>query len=71
MSLNDSYFFGASLRIGSMNYGRASMLREDYNDTKDNNNSFLEYGTSLDVTGASLGLNLGFLMALGDYGRMA
>lgn len=70
MSLNDSYFFGASLRIGSMNYGRASMLREDYNDTKDNNNSFLEYGTSLDVTGASLGLNLGFLMALGDYGRI-
>nr|WP_311520534.1 hypothetical protein [uncultured Porphyromonas sp.] len=70
MNLNDRYFFGAALRLGTMTYSRASMLREDFDDRKDNNNSYLEYGTSLDVTGSSIALNLGFLMAIGDYGRI-
>lgn len=69
-NLNDSYFFGAALRLGTMTYSRSSMIREDFDDTNDKNNSYLEYGTSLDVTGSSLALNLGFLMAIGDYGRI-
>ena len=70
MNLNDRYFFGAALRLGTTTYSCASMLREDFDDRKDNNNSYLEYGTSLDVTGSSIALNLGFLMAISDYGRI-
>ena len=42
MNLNDRYFFGAALRLGTMTYSRASMLREDFDDRKDNNNSYLD-----------------------------
>lgn len=72
-NLNDRYYFGGALRLGTMNYSRASMLREDFIDPKEwkvDQTSYLEYGSTLDITGASVSLNLGFLMALGDYGRI-
>lgn len=72
-NLNDTYFFGTALRIGSMSYSRNSALKEDFIDPAewdDPINSHLNYATSLDVSSTSIAANLGFMMAIGDYGRI-
>ncbi|MDO5035843.1 MAG: outer membrane protein transport protein [Porphyromonas sp.] len=72
MGYLDRFYFGGTLRVTNHNYNRAANYREDFQDHYNNSdyNSYLEYGTYLDVTGTSLGVNLGALVALGDYGRV-
>ncbi|MDN4754598.1 hypothetical protein QYZ87_08720 [Porphyromonadaceae bacterium W3.11] len=65
VNLNDMYFFGASLRFGTSTYSRYSMYREDFE-----TDSYLEYGNMLSTNGTSFGLNLGAMVALGDYARL-
>lgn len=70
LGYNDTYLFGLSLRVGSHTFSRSTMYREDFNDIEGAQNSFLEYGSNLSVSGSSFGLNIGFLAAIGDYGRI-
>lgn len=70
VNYDNRYMFGASLRVGSTTYSQSSMFTERFIGDYGYDNSSLEYGTYLDVSGASLGANLGFLMAIGDYGRI-
>lgn len=64
-NLNDTYFFGAALRLGNSNYDRHSMYREEFS-----NGSSIEYGNFLKTSGSSIGLNLGAMVAIGDFARV-
>lgn len=70
LGYNHTYLFGVSLRVASHTFRRSSLYREDFDDVKGTQNSFMEYGSNLNVSGNSLGLNIGFLAAIGDYGRV-
>lgn len=64
-SYNDIFYFGASLRMGNSRFSRYSMYSEDFE-----NGSRIEYGNALQTEGATFGLNLGAMLALGDYARV-
>lgn len=59
MSIGDRFFFGATLRIGSMSHQRHSMYREDVNavttdpttNISKENKSWIEYGNALSTEG--------------------
>lgn len=64
-SFSDLFYLGASLRIGGSYFSRNSMYREDFD-----NEAYLEYGNSISTKGSSVGVNLGAIVALGDFGRL-
>ncbi len=69
---DDRYFFGATLRSTGSTYRRHSEYSEDFffkNKHKQNRQG-ITYDNNLNVTGRTIGLNLGALFAIGDYGRV-
>lgn len=68
----DMVYFGATLNIGSQSTSRVATYHEDFYN-KYNNQDFksnLTYETGLVTAGSSIGLNLGVLAAISDYGRV-
>lgn len=77
MTVGDYIQLGASLRMGSLHYTRSSSYRQDYHwDGPDykgepmQNRSYMVLNNSLQNDGGYLGLNLGVIVALGEYGRL-
>lgn len=69
---SDQYYFGATLKVGSQASNRVAQYIEDFRDDYNGHvyESNLTYETGLSTSGTTLGLNLGALVALGDYGRI-
>lgn len=70
VNYDDRYFFGATLRSTASVYSRHSEHSEDFYYQPKNNRMGITYDNDLHVTGGSVGLNLGALVAIGDYGRV-
>lgn len=66
----DRFFFGASIRTTSITYSRNSVYDEDYKYEPTNRMISVAYNNELITSGNIVGLNLGAMMALGDYGRI-
>lgn len=65
LNYNDWLLAGIGLDFGSQSYTRHSMYTEQYEE-----GSHLEYGNALSVSGSSFGVNLGLLVAIGEWGRV-
>lgn len=72
MGLSDRYYFGATLKMQNFSSSRVATYIEDFHDSYNNQvyKSNLEYTTGLSTSGNSVGLNLGALVAIGDFGRI-
>lgn len=70
VNYDDRYFFGATLRSTASVYSRHSEYTEDFYFQPTDNKQGITYDNDLHVTGGSVGLNLGALVAIGDYGRV-
>ncbi len=74
MGFEDRFFLGAALRLSSISYGRVSSYGENfhYSDPSHNinNNSHFTLKNAITTKGASVGLNLGAIVMLGDYVRL-
>lgn len=72
MGFSDRFYIGATLSFDSQYYHRSADYREDFMDHYNGGdyNSNLKYRTTLEVMGTSVGVDLGAMMALGDYGRI-
>lgn len=70
LAYDDRYFFGASIRTTSSNYTRHSEYTEAFYYKPKDNQMEITYDNDLHVIGSSVGLNLGALVAIGDYGRV-
>lgn len=72
MGFSDRYYIGATLKINSFYTSRVASYQEDF--VNDYNNqlyeSNLNYTTGLTTAGNSVGLNVGGLFAIGDFGRI-
>lgn len=64
-NFSNRLYLGASLRFGNSLFSRNSMYREDFD-----NEAYLEYGNSISTRGTSVGVNLGAILALGDFARV-
>lgn len=72
MGFSDRYYIGATLKVNSYATSRVATYVEDfYNDyNKQIYKSNLSYTTGLTTAGNSIGLNIGALVAIGDFGRI-
>lgn len=69
---SDIVYFGAGFIIGSQYSSRVATYHEDFFDNFNNQTyeSNLNYETGLRTKGEIIGMNLGVLVALSDYGRI-
>lgn len=72
MGFSDRYYIGATLKINTFSTSRIATYIEDFNDNYNNQiyKSDLNYTTGLSTEGTSIGLNIGGLAAIGDFGRI-
>lgn len=70
LNYDDRYFFGATLRTTASIYSRHSEYTEDFYYEPKKNKMGITYDNDLRVSGSSIGLNLGALVAIGEYGRV-
>lgn len=67
---DSKYFFGASLRATNISYSRNSVYDEDYYYAPTNTTMSIAYNNELISTGNLFGVNLGAMVALGEFGRL-
>lgn len=72
LGIADRYYLGASLKINSFTSSRVATYVEDFYNEYNNDvyESNLNYTTGLATSGNSVGLNIGGLVAIGDFGRI-